>query len=112
MFEYQYKGKTVQLHFGMLFMEHFWTQIGDEFTGSDYLATLLYFGGKVHQKLNGGALPFESKAQAYRFIADNYEDAEFLEMQARIIEDFQKTNEYKSVFAASEEAKKKLTEMR
>lgn len=109
---YEYKGREINLHFGMLFMEHFWGQIGDDFTGSDYVATLLYFGNKVHCKLNGGTPVFTSKADAYKFIIDSYEDAAFVELQTKIIDDFQESKEYKSIFTATEEAKKKLIGMK
>ena len=112
MFTYQLKEKSITLNFGMLFFEYFWAQLGDEFTGSDYVATLIYYGEKAHCKLSGDKPTFKNKAEVYQLIADNYQDAGFLEVQAQMIADFQSTKEYTSIITSAEEVKKKLAEMK
>jgi hypothetical protein len=87
-------------------MEHFWQRVTDDFTGSDLVATLLFYGNKVHCKLEGVKPVFESISEVYKLINANPNDA----TMEVIVKDFQETQEYKAVQELAETvSKKKLT---
>ena len=107
MFTYELDGKDISLHFGMLFMPHYWALIDvPDFTGYDIIATCVFFGNRVFHKLNGGKPAFASISEVYKAM-ESSPDAEIWNQS---VADFQSTKEYTSLLEAVttvEDSKKK-----
>jgi hypothetical protein len=84
-------------------MEHFWQVVTPDLTGSDLVAILLFYGNKVHCKLEGGTPAFESINEVYKLIVENKDDPSI----EKVVTDFQATQDYDQIMKAGESLKKK-----
>lgn len=99
MFTYELEGKDIHLHFGMLFMPHYWA-LADvpNFSGWDLMATYVFYGNRVYHNLNGGKPAFASIHEVYKAMEANPE----AEIWNKCVTDFQSTKEYKPLLEALE----------
>ena len=97
MFTYELEGKDVNVHFGMLFMPHYWALADmDDFNGFDIIATCVFYGNRVFHKLNGGKPVFATLSDVYKAMEAHPNEV----IWQTVVTDFQSTKEYTSLLDA------------